>query len=245
MGTITLVASGKGGVGKSTACIALAYNMAKNKDNRVLLIDCDAGLGSLDKMTGVEEKLVYDMGDLVKGNCTPQDAVYRVSQDCELYLLAAAPSGNEMPDEIKMRKLIDLFTDYYDHIILDCPAGLGMGFNSAGSVADRALIVCNVDPVSVRSASLAANALYDRGIEEVRLIINRFNLQNFDKTRVMEDLDKVIDLSGIQLLGVVPEDLMFAVAVLKGNRPDTKAPAMMAFDRIYQRLEGMSIPVVL
>ncbi len=244
MGTVTLVASGKGGVGKSTACIALAFNMAKN-GNRVLLVDCDAGLGSLDKMTGVEESLVYDMGDLVEGACTPQDAVYRVSNDRELYLIAAPSSGEKMPDGIKMKKLIELFNDYYDHIILDCPAGLGLGFTSASAVADRALIVCNVDPVSVRSASVAADALYGRGIEEIRLIINRFNLQNFDKTKVMEDLDKVIDLSGIQLLGIVPEDLMFAVAVLKGNKPSTNAPAMMAFDRIYQRLEGENIPVVL
>ncbi len=244
MGTVTLVASGKGGVGKSTVCTALGIAMAKKK-NRVLLIDCDAGLGSLDKMTGVEEKLVYDMGDLIAGNCSVEDAVYRVSKDDELYLLAAVSSGDNMPNEEQMKKLVTLFRDYYDHIILDCPAGLGSGFKAASAAVDNALIVCTSDPVSVRSASLAAQALYSRGVENNRLIINRFNLENFDKAKMMEDLDKVIDLVGVKLVGVIFEDLMFAVSVLKGNLPSIKAPAMLCIERICQRLEGNAVPLVI
>ena len=158
MGVSTVITSGKGGVGKSTVSVGLGRALAQ-RGRRVLLIDCDAGLRSLDRMTGTEEALVFDLSDVIQGRCAPADAIYPCTETEGLFLLPAPSSGEDMASPSVMRRLVPLLKRYYDHVVLDSPAGVGGGFRSAACAADRALVVCSPDPVCVRSSSAVKRLL--------------------------------------------------------------------------------------
>ena len=153
MGTAIVVTSGKGGVGKSTVSLGLASQFAAGGE-RVLLLDCDAGLRSLDRMTGTEEALVFDSSDVVAGRCAPADAIYPCVTMPGVSLMPAPASGEDLVPERVMLRLVPLLKRYFDRVILDSPAGVGRGFRAAAAAADCALIVCNSDPVCIRDASI-------------------------------------------------------------------------------------------
>lgn len=247
MGISAVITSGKGGVGKSTVSVGLGRALAA-RGRRVLLIDCDAGLRSLDRMTGTEEKLVFDIADIVYGRCAPIEAIYNCgpaqSEESNLFLVAAPASAENMIKPAVMQKLIPLLKQYYDYVLLDSPAGLGSGFKAASCAADKALVVCSPDPVCVRGNFAVKSILDEMGVKEKRLVINRFNADLFDKTDAYDDLDKVIDETGIRLFGVVPEDFSLA-AFLKGERAKPESPAMKALSRIAGRFEGENIPIAI
>lgn len=244
MGKAAVITSGKGGVGKSTVTVALGYALAA-KGHRVLLIDCDAGLRSLDRMTGIEEKLVYDIADVVFGRCAPIEAIYPCADAAGLFLLPAPASAEDLIRPAVMEKLVPLLKKYYDYVLLDSPAGVGTGFRAAACAADRALIICSPDPVCIRGTAIVKKLLDEMHVTEQGLIINRFNSMFFDTTGAYGDLDSVIDDAGIRLFGVVPEDFSFAAAFLKGRQADVKSGGAMALSRISGRLEGEMIPVAL
>lgn len=242
MGIATVITSGKGGVGKSTVAVGLGRALSQ-RGRRVLLVDCDAGLRSLDRMTGTEEDLVFDISDVVYGRCAPAEAIYPCTDGEGLFLLPAPSSGENMIRPGVMRKLIPLLKRYYDHVLLDAPAGVGGGFRSSACAADRALLVCSPDPVCVRSAGLVRELLSKLGIEDMRLVINRFNGEFFSETGVYGDLDSVIDAAGVRLFGVAPEDFSMAAAFLKGKRAKDDSKGMMALCRMAGRLEGEAVPI--
>jgi septum site-determining protein MinD len=244
MGRVTVITSGKGGVGKSTVSVGLAASLSK-MGRRVLLIDCDAGLRSLDRMTGIDETLVYDISDVVSGRCTPIDAIYECSSTEGLFLMPAPASINDMVSENVMVKLVAILRKYYDDVILDSPAGLGKGFRAAAAAADRAFLICTADPVCVRSCRTASDILRGIGIDEQRLIINRYDEKKFDNARIITDLDEVIDKTGVRLLGVVPEDYEMIKSMLLQRDYSKTTPGMMALMRIARRSEGENIPVII
>ena len=178
MGIATVITSGKGGVGKSTVAVGLGRALAQ-RGRRVLLVDCDAGLRSLDRMTGAEENLVFDMADVVFARCSPAEAIYPCGEAQGLFLLPAPSLGEDLIRPGVMKKLVPLLTQYYDHVLLDSPAGVGSGFRSAAAGADRAIVVCNPDPVCVRSAASVRELLGKLSVQETRLVINRFSGQRF------------------------------------------------------------------
>ncbi|RKJ40267.1 septum site-determining protein MinD [Acutalibacter sp. 1XD8-33] len=242
MGIATVITSGKGGVGKSTAAVGLGRALA-SRGRRVLLVDCDAGLRSLDRMTGTEENLVFDISDVVFGRCSPAEAIYPCASCHGLFLLPAPACGEDMVLPAVMRRLAPLLKSYYDHVLLDSPAGVDLGFRSAACAADRALVLCSPDPVCVRSADTVRRLLEQLEILDKRLIINRFDGVFFDETDFYSDLDGVIDSSGIQLFGLVPEDHRLAAAFLRGRPAPQGSPGMMALSRIAARLDGESVPL--
>ncbi len=242
MGRATVITSGKGGVGKSTVAVGLGRALAQ-RGRRVLLVDCDAGLRSLDRMTGAEENLVFDMADVVFARCSPAEAIYPCGEAPGLFLLPAPSLGEDLIRPGVMKKLVPLLTQYYDHVLLDSPAGLGSGFRSAAAGADQAIVVCNPDPVCVRSAASARELLGKLSVSEVRLVINRFNGALFRQTDAYDDLDSVIDATGIRLLGLIPEDYSLAAAFLRGKPTGEDSKAMGALSRIAGRLEGEAIPL--
>ena len=242
MGLATVITSGKGGVGKSTVSVGLGRALAR-RGRRVLLIDCDAGLRSLDRMTGIEENLLFDISDVVYGRCAPAEAIYPCGDEDGLFLLPAPSNAENMIRPGVMRKLVPLLKRYYDHVLLDSPAGVGGGFRSASCAADRALIVCNPDPVCVRGAHAVGGLLQKLSVEEQRLVINRFNGEFFNETGVYGDLDSVIDAAGIRLFGVVPEDFSLASSFLKGKRAKDTSKGMMALHRMAGRLDGETVPI--
>ena len=151
MGIATVITSGKGGVGKSTLAVGLGRALAK-RGRRVLLVDCDAGLRSLDRMTGTEENLVFDMADVVFARCAPAEAIYPCGEAEGLFLLPAPLSGRGYDPSGGDEAAGAPASRYFDHVLLDSPAGVGGGFRSAACGADRAIVVCSPDPVCVRSA---------------------------------------------------------------------------------------------
>lgn len=242
MGKVTVITSGKGGTGKSTVTAGLGAALVR-RGSRVLIIDCDAGMRGIDLMLGVSGELVFDIADIVSGNCPPAGAIYPCKTVPELFVL---PAPSDVRDEVSpyiMKQLVTVLKRYYDHILIDCPAGIGIGTESAAAPADRAVIVANTEPLTLRGCDKVRQMLCDIGIKECRLIINRFVERNFRKLAAFEDLDAVIDKAGARLLGIIPEDGAAVGLAQKGLPIEGKHKAVYALDRIAARLDDVDVPL--
>ena len=151
MTNVIVVASGKGGTGKSTVCICLSVALLR-QGKRVLLIDCDCGMRGLDIMLDIEQDILFDASDAVCGNCSCAEAIYKSKNNEGLFLMAAPfDAENELSPAV-FRQLVETVKGSYDYVIIDSPAGIGSGFMTAAAPADSALIVTNAEPTSVRGA---------------------------------------------------------------------------------------------
>ena len=242
MNNVIVAASGKGGTGKSTVCVGIAAALVK-QNKRVLLIDCDCGMRGLDIMLDVEEEILFDCSDAVSGNCKPTDAVYRSRNMSELYLMAAPfDTENEISPSVFCQLVYEL-CDNYDYVIIDSPAGLGSGFATAAAPADRAIIVTNAEPTGLRGALKVRRRLIELGKDYIRLIINRFDREEFELLGCYDDLDEVIDASCTRLLGLVPNDLRLSSIVQNGCVGLNWCPSQAVFDCIVKRIEGERVPL--
>ena len=244
MGKVTVITSGKGGTGKSTVTAGLGAALVRRGD-RVLVIDCDAGMRGIDLMLGVSGELVFDIADIISGNCSPASAIYPCKTVPELYIL---PAPQNIRDEISpsvMKQLVDVLKGHYDHILVDCHAGIGAGFEASAAPADRAVLVTNPEPLSVRGCDKVRRQLQYYDIKDISLIINKFNERRFRKMDAYEDLDAVIDEAGARLLGIVPEDTLAANASQKGLPIEGRIPAAFALDRIASRLDGIYVSLLI
>lgn len=237
---VTVVTSGKGGAGKSTVSAGLACAFA-HRGKRVLLIDGDAGLRSLDVMLGIGGSAVYDLSDVLNGNCQPVHAVYPSPICPNVFVIPAPVDLEQMPTPDDMAELCRNFAEYYDEIIIDCPAGIGRGFLTAIAAADNALVVTTPDMVCARDAQIVARLLNERGIP-ARLIVNRLRPHPIIKGK-MPDVDEVIDTAGLQLVGVLPEDEMVSVANAYGKPLPSESYAAVCFANIAARLLGETVPL--
>ena len=240
MAQTILVTSGKGGVGKSSSCVFLGYSLA-SQGKRVLIVELDAGLRGLDIMLGVENKTVYDMGDILLGRCDPYDAVVSSDYQRGLSLLPTPTDHWEELQQGDILWLIQAIADYYDYILMDSPAGFGKGFRIGAAAAELALLVVTPDPVCVRDGYLASVALEQRGVKGQRLLINRVR-QQYVKSE-LPDLDTVIDQTGVQLIGVVPEDIWVMKAAARGVPLPSGSKALPAYQNIAKRLLGQYCPL--
>lgn len=238
MAEIILVSSGKGGSGKSsfTAGVsrALAFNGAK-----VLAIDCDIGLRSLDLLLGLSDKVVFDWGDILLGRCTAEQAIVKGKTD----LLAAPPKFNDAFAPKAFAALVKSLKSEYDYIFIDSPAGIDRGFQIAAAGAEKAIVVTTPDSVCVRSCGRAFDELYALGITDVRLIINMFEVKPVCKKKLL-NIDQCIDETGVQLLGVVPRDPNLGYCSVTGVSPAEFSPSTLAFSRIAKRITGKRVPLV-
>lgn len=242
MGAVTVITSGKGGAGKSTVTSSLGIALAK-RGRRVLLIDGDAGLSCLDHMLGVTENLVYHIADVAAGDVEPAKAIYPCTLVPGLFLLPAPAKEEDIVSPAVMKQLVSVLSRYYDHVLIDCPAGVGVGFLSAAAAAQRALVVSTPDPVCLRDCSKTRQALEDAGVFQQRLVINRFSGKAFRAIGTYRDLDAVIDASGIRLIAVIPEDTAIAAATAAGAIAPQKSAAALAVGRLAARLEGEQVPL--
>lgn len=240
MAVVTVVVSGKGGVGKSTLCAGLGSALCR-QGKRVLLIDGDAGLRSLDVLLGVTETLAYDLGDIAQGRCAPQEAVYPTALP-QLFLLPAQ-QGRPFAPRV-MRMVAGTLSAQFDHILIDSPAGIGAGFLSASAPANRAILAATADPVSVRAAAAVRRTLEEYRLE-CRLVLTRFREEIFRRSGSFADLDEVIDRTGAQLLGIVPEDDLVPICAANGRPLPEKGAASAAFERISRRMEGQQVPLAI
>jgi septum site-determining protein MinD len=239
---IIVFASGKGGTGKTTVTVNIALALCK-KNKKVLLIDCDCGMRGLDLMLGLEETLVYDTGDVIAGNCFTGDAVYSYPAVDGLFFM---PAPMNVEDEISpdvMKQFADTLRSTYDYILIDSPAGVGSGFLTALAPADRAIIVVNPEPTGVRGALNIRRVLVENHINDIRLIINKFNPKNFEQLGIYNDLDEVIDKCETQLIGFVPDDYRIASFAQQGKPNLNSADSSVVFDNIAKRIMGQNVPV--
>lgn len=244
MNNVIVVASGKGGTGKSTVCICLSVALVK-LGKKVLLIDCDCGMRGLDIMLDVEQEILFDASDAVCGNCAFGEAVYKSPNNENLYLMAAPfDAENELSPSV-FRQLVDTVRDNFDYIIIDSPAGIGSGFVTAAAPADSALIVTNPEPTSVRGAVKVRKKLEASGMRSIRLVINRFDRKAFRKMGYYEDLDAVIDAAQSQLIALVPFDVNISVVMQRGAAGIESGSSFAVFDRLARRIQGQRVPLAI
>lgn len=232
-----VVASGKGGVGKSSCSVAIGKELA-DRGYKVLLIDADIALRSLDVLLGVNDRVVFDWGDVICERCTHRKAIIR----CKRVDLVSSPlQDDERFTPEAMKKTVMLYDKMYDFIIIDSPAGVDIGLDIAAAAADRALIVSTSDRICVRSASRAAQKLYEMGIDDVRLIINRFVRRPVRRNKLL-NIDAVIDNTTVQLIGVVPEDENVTFGqVMKRKNQVSYQPFVRITNRILRKEEPLNL----
>lgn len=238
-----LIASGKGGVGKSTVTVFLGRALAE-RGRKVLLTDSDTGLGALDIMLGVADKVVNTWADVMNDSCEMKNAVIKINEN--LHLL---PSPRIFPDNISDTVFKDMLASHendYDVILIDAAAGIDDNFRRASLACDRAIFVATADEISVRCACTAANEAANYGIdrEDMRIIINRFIKKASLKAKLL-NIDGVIDKSGIALLGITPEDKKLPFISVTNELPERKSTFIAAVNRIADRIEGKYVPLEL
>lgn len=229
-----VIASGKGGVGKSTLTAGLG-RAAANAGKKTLLIDCDAGLGSLDILLGCDKDCAFNWMDLYEERCQKEEALLPLGDN--LWLLPVPRTLQTEYPEDAVADFIGKNEEDFDLILIDAPAGIGNGLKRAAKGAQRAIVVATPDAISVRGAWSVARVLTQQGIKEARLVINRFDYKSARK-RKQFNIDTAIDETAVQLIGVVPEDDKVVSASVTGKKLKKNNPAAKAFARILRRIDG-------
>lgn len=239
---VIMVASGKGGTGKSTLSVLIAAELAA-AGKRTLLIELDSGLRSVDIIAGVCGKTVYDIEDILSGRCEADKAVVQSPLYPGLSVVSAPYSGGEIRPEA-LRVLVNKMMPVFDIVLLDTAAGLGAPFLAAKAVASMALVVITPDAVTMRDGRIVADELFDTGMPEIRLIINRVAVGRGAKNPVA-NLDECIDTVGAQLIGVVPASQEIAFAAAEGRALSEASDEKMVLRSIAFRILGEDAPLVI
>ncbi len=233
-----VITSGKGGVGKSSVAAYLGVELSKLK-KRVLLIDMDEGLRSLDLILNVSSDTVFDVTDVINGDCIAAKAILEIPKCSGLYLLPAPVAKGAIDDKLALKKLCEKLSPKYDYILIDCPAGIGDGFYCSVLAADEAILVVNPDPISVRDGAIVSSLVRDCGIDKLRLCINKVNTKLMLKGGFL-NIDEIIDETEVQLIAAIPTDNEIIRCSAKGELlPPSYAQS--AFERLAYRLEGKRI----
>ena len=246
MGEVIVITSGKGGVGKTTTTANLGVGLVLAK-KKVVLIDADIGLRNLDVVMGLENRIVYDLVDVVEGHCRVKQALIRDKRFENLFLLPAAQTRDKnavSPEQ--MKKLSLELKEEYDFILVDCPAGIEQGFRNAIAGADRALIVTTPEVSAVRDADRIIGLLEAAEIKTFHLIINRLRPEMV-KRGDMLDIDDILEILAIDLIGVIPDDEKIIIFTNRGEQVAANAndsPAGKAYTNIVRRLLGETVPIM-
>ncbi len=252
MGTVIAVISGKGGVGKTTTTANLGLGIAMNS-KKCAIVDFDIGQRNLDMIIGLENRVVYDMVQVMDGDCTIPQAIIKSKVNENLHFLAASQTKDKsVLTSQKVEKLVKDLKASYDFVILDAPAGIESGFEHTIEFADEAIIVVNPEVSSIRDADRAIGIL-DAKSQRVKeghdvqkyLIINRINPAMVQSGEMLKS-DDILDILNIKLIGKIPEDKSIIDASNQG-RPvvlDKKSEAGAAYIRVANRLCGKDVPFV-
>ena len=245
MGEVIVITSGKGGVGKTTTTANIGTGLAL-QGKKVVLIDTDIGLRNLDVVMGLENRIVYDLVDVVEGTCRIKQALIKDKRYEGLYLLPAAQTRDKSavtPEQ--MIKLCEELREEYDFIIVDCPAGIEQGFKNAIAGASKAIVVTTPEVSAVRDADRIIGLLEANELRNPKLLVNRVRIDMVKRGDMM-NIDDIIDILAIDLLGVVPDDEKIVVATNKGEPAvtDPKSLAGQAYRNVTRRVMGEDIPMM-
>jgi septum site-determining protein MinD len=240
---VLTVSSGKGGVGKTTTTANLGVALA-SRGQKVVCIDGDIGLRNLDVVLGLENRIVYDLVDVVEGRCRLRQAMIRDKRLPELYLIPAAQTRDKSAvSPSDMVRLCDDLRSDFDWILIDSPAGIERGFRNALAPADVVLVVTNPDVSAVRDADRIIGLVDAEEKGPARLIINRLNPSMVKRGDMLTPED-VLELLAIELIGIVPEDENVIMSTNRGQPVafDGKSRAGTAYQNIARRLRGEKVP---
>lgn len=244
MGEAIVITSGKGGVGKTTTTANLGTALAL-MDKKVCLIDTDIGLRNLDVMMGLENRIIYDIVDVIEKRCTLQQALIQDKRFTSLALLPAAQTRDK--SAVTEEGMIEIVTELkqdYDYILIDCPAGIEQGFQNAIAAADQAIVVTTPEKSSVRDADRIIGLIEQREMERPRLIINRIRNHMIEEGDML-DIDDIVQILSIDLLGIVVDSDEVIKAANSGEpvafHPNSKAS--IAYRNIARRILGETVPL--
>ena len=244
MGEVIVITSGKGGVGKTTSTANIGTGLAQ-LHKKVVMIDTDIGLRNLDVILGLENRIIYNLVDVIEGTCRLKQALIRDKRYPGLFLLPSAQTRDKSsvsPEQ--MKKLVEQMREDFDYIILDCPAGIEQGFQNAIAGADRALIVTTPEVAAIRDADRIIGLLESKQIGRMDLIVNRLR---FDMIRSgeMMSLEDIMDILSVDLIGAVPDDENVVVSTNQGEPlVGRNTMAGQAYANICLRLTGQEVPLL-
>lgn len=246
MSRIIVITSGKGGVGKTTTTANLGMTLAR-RNRKVAVVDADFGLRNLDLLLGLENRVVYTAVDVLAGQCRLEQALVKDKRHPNLVLLPAAQNRTKdavNPDQ--MKQLVNALAKVFDYVLIDCPAGIEMGFQNAIVAAREALIVTTPEISAVRDADRVVGLLEANSIKKTQLIINRIRPAMVQANDMMS-VEDVQEILAVPLIGVVPDDERVIVSTNRGEPlvlAETPSLAGTAFDHIARRLEGEKVEFI-
>ncbi|CAH0119125.1 MULTISPECIES: septum site-determining protein MinD [unclassified Paenibacillus] len=245
MGEAIVITSGKGGVGKTTTSANLGTALAL-LEKKVCMVDTDIGLRNLDVVMGLENRIIYDLCDVADGRCRLQQALVKDKRFEELYMLPAAQTKDKnaiSPEQVK--DIVLELKKEFEYVIIDCPAGIEQGFKNAIAGADRAIVVTTPENAAVRDADRIIGLLENSHIGAPKLVVNRIR-SNMVKSGDMLDIDEILQVLAIDLIGIVPDDEMVIKAANSGEptvmNPDSRAA--IAYRNIARRILGDTVPLM-
>ncbi len=245
MGKAIVITSGKGGVGKTTTTANIGTGLAM-EGYKVVVVDTDIGLRNLDVVMGLENRIVYDIVDVVEGNCRLKQGLIRDKRYEGLYLLPAAQTKDKTA--IKPQQMIELVSklkEEFDYIVIDSPAGIEQGFKNSIAGADEAYIVTTPEISAVRDADRVIGLLESQGITNPKLIVNRIRY-DIVKRGDMMNVEDIVDILAIDLLGIVPDDEAIVISTNKGEPVvvEDKPLSAKAYRNICNRILGQEVELL-
>ena len=241
---VITITSGKGGVGKTTTTANLGTALAM-QGKKVVVVDSDIGLRNLDAVLGLENRIVYDLVDVVEGQCRLRQALIKDKRLPDLYLLPAAQTRDKNAvNSVQMEQLCQQLRKEFDFVVIDSPAGIEQGFRNAIVGADEIIIVANPEMASVRDADRIIGLVEAADKPEPRLILTRLRPDMVRRGDMMDVAD-VLEVLGIDLLGIIPEDEMIVISTNKGEPAvyDKRSRAGRAYINTVQRMLGEEVPL--
>lgn len=246
MGEAIVITSGKGGVGKTTTTANLGTALAL-QGKKICLVDTDIGLRNLDLVLGLDNRIIYDLVDVVEGRCKIHQALVKDKRvDDRLFLLPAAQTTDKnavTPEQ--MKNLVDELKREFDYVLIDCPAGIEQGYRNAVAGADRAIVVTTPEISAVRDADRIIGLLEQEDIEPPRLIINRIRKELMNNGDAL-DINEITSHLSIDLLGIVIDSEDVISSSNKGEPivMDPNNKASLGYRNIARRILGESVPLM-
>lgn len=240
-----MVTSGKGGVGKTTSSANIGTALAL-LGKKVCLVDTDIGLRNLDVVMGLENRIIFDVVDVASGNARLEQALIKDKRFEHLALLPAAQTKDKLSLSVDaIRVIVRRLKEQFDYVLIDCPAGIEHGFRVAIAAADQAIVVTTPEQAAVRDADRVIGLLEAEKIQSPKLVINRIRA-NMVRSGEMLDIDDIVNILSIDLLGIVPDDEAVIRMANQGEPTVLHADsrASLAYRNIARRILGDPVPLM-